>query len=114
MRKQPVYYEPSFKQAVVNEVIYGGHKIADVGKKMGLHIQLISRWVAEARAGKGWARNQAQVAQDQETLKLQREVKRLKMENEILKKASAYFRICLLYTSPSPRDRQKSRMPSSA
>ena len=24
------------------------------------------------------------------------------------------FQICLLYTSPSPRDRQKSRMPSSA
>ena len=24
------------------------------------------------------------------------------------------FRLCLLYTSPSPRDRQKSRMPSSA
>ena len=24
------------------------------------------------------------------------------------------FDICLLYTSPSPRDRQKSRMPSSA
>ena len=24
------------------------------------------------------------------------------------------FRDCLLYTSPSPRDRQKSRMPSSA
>ena len=25
-----------------------------------------------------------------------------------------YSRSCLLYTSPSPRDRQKSRMPSSA
>ena len=25
-----------------------------------------------------------------------------------------YVRYCLLYTSPSPRDRQKSRMPSSA
>ena len=25
-----------------------------------------------------------------------------------------YHSICLLYTSPSPRDRQKSRMPSSA
>ena len=25
-----------------------------------------------------------------------------------------YIIICLLYTSPSPRDRQKSRMPSSA
>ena len=28
--------------------------------------------------------------------------------------ATAIFRVCLLYTSPSPRDRQKSRMPSSA
>ena len=25
-----------------------------------------------------------------------------------------FFKVCLLYTSPSPRDRQKSRMPSSA
>ena len=28
--------------------------------------------------------------------------------------ADGYARACLLYTSPSPRDRQKSRMPSSA
>ena len=27
---------------------------------------------------------------------------------------ATYFRICLLYTSPSPRDRTRSRMPSSA
>ena len=30
----------------------------------------------------------------------------------VLDKAETYH--CLLYTSPSPRDRQKSRMPSSA
>ena len=29
-------------------------------------------------------------------------------------KSRAYNGTCLLYTSPSPRDRQKSRMPSSA
>src|SRR5665213_4295465 len=28
--------------------------------------------------------------------------------------SNEYFYLCLLYTSPSPRDRQKSRMPSSA
>ena len=28
--------------------------------------------------------------------------------------ANAGANVCLLYTSPSPRDRQKSRMPSSA
>ena len=27
---------------------------------------------------------------------------------------SIYFKTCLLYTSPSPRDRTRSRMPSSA
>ena len=30
------------------------------------------------------------------------------------KKVMEYTKTCLLYTSPSPRDRQKSRMPSSA
>ena len=29
-------------------------------------------------------------------------------------KTAVITRVCLLYTSPSPRDRQKSRMPSSA
>ena len=36
---------------------------------------------------------------------------------EIIAKATSISQknnICLLYTSPSPRDRQKSRMPSSA
>ena len=34
-------------------------------------------------------------------------------ENGQLKKVDKH-KVCLLYTSPSPRDRQKSRMPSSA
>ena len=31
-----------------------------------------------------------------------------------VEQATSTYTICLLYTSPSPRDRQKSRMPSSA
>ena len=34
--------------------------------------------------------------------------------NNKFQDTSNSFSICLLYTSPSPRDRQKSRMPSSA
>ena len=34
--------------------------------------------------------------------------------NVLTKKQDDQDYICLLYTSPSPRDRQKSRMPSSA
>ena len=39
--------------------------------------------------------------------------RRMKFPKEFLKIDGEYL-ICLLYTSPSPRDRQKSRMPSSA
>ena len=33
---------------------------------------------------------------------------------EVTKPETINYRTCLLYTSPSPRDRQQSRMPSSA
>ena len=38
----------------------------------------------------------------------------LSEEAELFRKLVMYPESCLLYTSPSPRDRQKSRMPSSA
>ena len=42
------------------------------------------------------------------------EVSDLRKEMGMVFQGSALFDSCLLYTSPSPRDRQKSRMPSSA
>ena len=36
------------------------------------------------------------------------------LAGDLFDSADAYRDTCLLYTSPSPRDRQKSRMPSSA
>ena len=41
-------------------------------------------------------------------------VGRLELFGVLILLVPAYWRSCLLYTSPSPRDRQKSRMPSSA
>ena len=38
----------------------------------------------------------------------------IRFEMNSVKFADKYLKGCLLYTSPSPRDRQKSRMPSSA
>ena len=39
---------------------------------------------------------------------------RLPLTGTLTAKRAALLSTCLLYTSPSPRDRQKSRMPSSA
>ena len=38
----------------------------------------------------------------------------LNLEDESYWDRAAHHQTCLLYTSPSPRDRQKTRMPSSA
>ena len=37
-----------------------------------------------------------------------------KNADEMIENAQQYIKICLLYTSPSPRDKRQSRMPSSA
>ena len=43
------------------------------------------------------------------------EFKMIRMQKmNVIAKISRYFSACLLYTSPSPRDRTRSRMPSSA
>ena len=55
------------------------------------------------------------------------EHRRLQIQNDVLRLASIFFidvaafavmsnhyHLCLLYTSPSPRDKRQSRMPSSA
>ena len=41
-------------------------------------------------------------------------IKLITLDDEIASKIYRHTMACLLYTSPSPRDRQKSRMPSSA
>ena len=42
------------------------------------------------------------------------EGREVSLETDCLYNAEGSAKVCLLYTSPSPRDRQKSRMPSSA
>ena len=48
---------------------------------------------------------------EQNTIDIATEAKAMEPEIEV---ETAVETVCLLYTSPSPRDRQKSRMPSSA
>ena len=47
-------------------------------------------------------------------LDAKKEVKKVERWNKIAKEAAEQSHRCLLYTSPSPRDRTRSRMPSSA
>ena len=91
MKRKQTNYEADFKLTVVNEVLKKGIKQAEVANCYGIRNQLVSRWVQQYKDRTSWARNAEQVDSDKRLLRLQKENKQLKMENEILKKASAYF-----------------------
>ena len=56
----------------------------------------------------------ARIGDFQSAVKLLKQALKLSRDNEIILGSLAFLYACLLYTSPSPRDKRQSRMPSSA
>lgn len=86
-------YSREFKIKACELVLKEGIKHAVVAEKLGINKIMLYRWVdqyetfgEQAFVGKGHLR-----AEDAELRKLRKENERLRMENEILKKAAAYF-----------------------
>ena len=86
-------FNKEFKVKACELVLKDGIKHAIVAEKLGINKVMLYRWIdeyqthgEEAFVGKGYQRSQ-----DAELKKLRKENERLKMENEILKKAAAYF-----------------------
>lgn len=93
MMKQRRQYSRDFKVKACKLVIDDGLKPTIVAEKFGIHPVMLYRWVQEyqtygddAFIGTGHLRSK-----DAELKKLEKEVERLRTENEILKKAAAYF-----------------------
>ena len=86
-------FSKDFKTKACELVRKDGIKHAVVAEKMGIRKTILYRWIdeyetygEEAFLGSGNLRSE-----DAELKKLRKENERLKMENEILKKAAAYF-----------------------
>lgn len=86
-------YSKEFKIKACELVLKDGIKASVVAEKFAINVVMLYRWMSEyeihgeeAFVGKGYQRSA-----DAELKKLRKENERLKMENEILKKAAAYF-----------------------
>ena len=86
-------YSKEFKVKACELVNKEGIKPGVVADKLGINKVMLYRWIDEyetygneAFVGKGHLRSN-----DAELRKLRKENERLKLENEILKKAAAYF-----------------------
>ncbi|SRR5689334_5194850 len=90
-RKRRTFSE-SFKAETVRLVRESGKSIGTVARELDLTESALRNWVqqAEVDAGRG-ARGALTTDERAELAQLRRDVKRLRMERDILKKATAFF-----------------------
>ena len=84
-------YTREFKQEAVR-LVEGGQSIAAAARTLGVVDQTLFNWVKAHRAGKlTGADSKSASAEQREISRLRAELARVKMERDILGKATAYF-----------------------
>src|SRR5512146_2723205 len=87
-RRQRRQFTAEFKAEAVRLVEHGGKSIPQVARELDLTESALRNWIEIARAEK-----QGGLTADErlELIRLRKENKRLEMEREILRKATAFF-----------------------
>jgi transposase len=85
-------YSKEFKQDAVRLVTEQGYAIAEAARNLGLNAGMLGRWKMEATESEGAFRGNGKLSSEQlELRRLKAENRQLRMEREILKKATAFF-----------------------
>ena len=84
-------FTAEFKAQAVRRVLEGGHRLAEVAVELGVSTGQLSTWRTEHLAAGSAEALAARKAEEAETVRLKREVRRLEEENLILRKAAAVF-----------------------
>ena len=93
MSKQRNKYSKEFKLQAVNLVTDQGYSKREAASSLGIRQDLVARWTREfEEANTAAFRGNGNLTPDQKRIKdLENEVRHLKMEKEILKKATVFF-----------------------
>lgn len=87
-------YSAEYREAAVRQVIDAGRALVEVARSLEISHKTLANWVRLARAQQPLVKRAPAVAPDRAALELSRlraDNARLRMDNEILKKAAAYF-----------------------
>ena len=86
----PKKFTPEFKRDVVRVARRGDLTKAEVAADFDISVESVHRWVRQADIDDG-VKDGLTTAEQAEVVRLRRENRRLEMENEILRRAAAYF-----------------------
>jgi len=84
-------FSEEFKEQTVRLVLDEGKPIARVARELDLTASALTEWVKRARADRSRGKTGLTSAEREELAKLKKEVRELKLERDILKKAAAFF-----------------------
>ena len=93
MTKQHTHYDPAFKLEVARMVVDQGLSIVQVVNDTGVGRTAVSRWVEQYRAEQQGQPGIGKplTAEQQRIRQLEIENRQLRSDNDLLKKASAFF-----------------------
>ena len=86
----PAPHPPEFRRRAIDLARQPGASVAKVAKELGISESGLRRWMAQDDIDAG-RKEGLSTAEREELARLRRDNRRLEMENEILKRASAYF-----------------------
>jgi Transposase and inactivated derivatives len=85
------HYPPEFREKAVKLITELGYTVEQVAEKLGCCKESVRRWKAAVIPKLDPETTLRMELEEKENKQLRKEIARLKMENEILKKAAAYF-----------------------
>lgn len=87
----PVPHPVEFRQRAVQLARTGDKPVAALAKDLGISESCLRNWMAQADADETGGANRLTSAEKKELAELRRRNRQLEVENEILKRAAAYF-----------------------
>jgi transposase len=84
-------FSPQFKAEAVQMVIETGKPIAEVARDLGVVAQTLGNWVKAWRDVNPEPETALSPVERARVMEMEEEIRRLRMENEFLKKAAAFF-----------------------
>jgi transposase len=84
-------FSDEFKAGAIRLVLDEGKTVSAVARELDLTASALSAWVRQARADRSQGKAGLTTEERQELARLRKEVRELKLEREILKKAAAFF-----------------------
>jgi transposase len=87
----PRPHPPEFRQRAVELARMRDKPVAQIAEDLGISESCLRNWMAQADRDQGRRSDGLTTAEREELVRLRRELRVARLENEILKRAAAYF-----------------------